>query len=108
MNQALYVEKQQQVYLSNGIQLQIVEKYMHIVDKARAAVQLCRTLLSTKAHLHDADDAKEGSSAAAASVGISVLKQYSASENQTKDKKGQKGKGLTVSKSDMLEDKTPK
>merc|ERR1712228_560673 len=121
LNQALYV-LQQQVRRSNEIQQQIVEKFgnnqdpnMSILDKARDAVKLCRTLLSNNPNkryqIKTADsDQKEQTSA-------SAMEQYSKNEKlqSTKHKKLQNNKNrtrsysdLTVSKSDIFEDEMSK
>eukprot|EP00484_Ammonia_sp_Unknown_P030971 CAMPEP_0197026418 /NCGR_PEP_ID=MMETSP1384-20130603/6503_1 /TAXON_ID=29189 /ORGANISM="Ammonia sp." /LENGTH=536 /DNA_ID=CAMNT_0042455073 /DNA_START=73 /DNA_END=1683 /DNA_ORIENTATION=- len=133
LNQALYV-LQQQVRRSNEIQQQIVEKFgnnqdpnMTILDKAKEAVALCRTLLSNNPNKRfmtaqksnpdnkgDADDAKENPHVP------SKVEEYSKNENlstyaDTKEKKAKKKKGrarsysdLTVSKSDVFEDEMAK
>jgi len=113
LNQALYV-LQQQVRRSNEIQQQIVEQFgsnqkpsHSIVDKARAAVQLCRTLLSNNPNKRyavartDHDDAKmsaeqqQQQSAAAAVDSAERTRARSYSD-------------LTVSKSDVFEDEMAK
>ena len=148
LNQALYVLQQQvmyhlricgcneinfvlfiyaQVRRSNEIQQQIVEKFgnnqdpnMTILDKAKSAVQLCRTLLSNNPNKRylgqqqmlkatksqpDTDDNKDSSS--------SNIEEYSKSQHLDKKKQKKKGRArsysdLTVSKSDIFEDEMAK
>ena len=123
-----------QVRRSNEIQQQIVEKFgnnqdpnMTILDKAKSAVQLCRTLLSNNPNKRylgqsqglkaaksqpDTDDNKDNSA--------SNIAEYSKNQNldtyaDKQGKKKQKKKGrarsysdLTVSKSDIFEDEMAK
>merc|ERR1712176_76845 len=105
LNQALYV-LQQQVRRSNEIQQQIVEKFgnnqdpnVSILDKARAAVLLCHTLLSNnpnKRYLksaksqenNDGDDSKDNGN---------KIEQYGNKEDLKKKSKLKKGRARSYS-----------
>merc|ERR1719242_1413899 len=117
LNQALYV-LQQQVRRSNEIQQQIVEKFGNnqypnktILDKAKDAVKLCRSLLSNNPNkryqklttTNTVDDQKS-------SKMVEYSKEQNLQKMTTKNKKGRTRSysDLTVSKSDVFEDEMSK
>eukprot|EP01083_Nonionella_stella_P029359 80834_1 len=137
LNQALYV-LQQQVRRSNEIQQQIVEKFgnnqdpnMTILDKAKSAVTLCRTLLSnnpnkryvsssSNKHQTQTEDAstdeRQQEKATEEAGDKSAMEQYATDNKIDKKQKKTRPKkqrarsysDLTVSKSDIFEDEMAK
>eukprot|EP00485_Elphidium_margaritaceum_P010641 CAMPEP_0202694714 /NCGR_PEP_ID=MMETSP1385-20130828/8497_1 /ASSEMBLY_ACC=CAM_ASM_000861 /TAXON_ID=933848 /ORGANISM="Elphidium margaritaceum" /LENGTH=548 /DNA_ID=CAMNT_0049350611 /DNA_START=90 /DNA_END=1736 /DNA_ORIENTATION=+ len=136
LNQALYV-LQQQVRRSNDIQQQVVETFGNnqhpntsIVDKAKDAVDLCRTLLlnnpnkrllttaakSQPTHhesdekekaAKDEDDEEEEETEAVHAVASQVRKSKSKGKSKKKNR-ARSYSDLTVSKSDVFEDEMSK
>eukprot|EP01084_Bolivina_argentea_P317855 551124_1 len=119
LNQALYV-LQQQVRRSNEIQQQIVEKFgnnqdpnMTILDKAKSAVQLCRTLLSNnpnKRYLKSSKSQQDDHSNTGDNEDNKSIEQLVTKKLRKSKKKGRARSysDLTVSKSDIFEDEMAK
>jgi len=112
LNQALYV-LQQQVRRSNDIQQQIVEQFGNnsqnsIVEKARAAVQLCRKLLTQNPNKRYAQSQQSQQSQQSKNESDDAKVDSASTSTDKKTGRTRSYSDLTVSKSDVFEDEMAK